>query len=226
MKVVRREISQGFSLDIQTPKGRQVIPASIPGSIHTDLIAAGLLGDIRIDGTEVEQEWVRNANSLYSTQVPSHSAGGTYELKFDGLDTLATVSVNGAVKLQSENMHRSYQIDISDVASTGFDLGVAFKAPLPEALKREREMGKYPNPYNMPYNYFRKMACSFGWDWGPITVTSGIWKPIWLMQWDQGILDEVGLVSDVIDGVPQLRVRTVGRGSAPRTPSPRRWTGS
>ena len=66
----------------------------------------------------------------------------------------------------------------------------------------------------MPYNYFRKMACSFGWDWGPITVTSGIWKPIWLTQWDQGILDEVGLVSDVVHGVPQLRVRTVGRGSA------------
>ena len=51
MKVVRQEISQGFSLDIQTPNGRKVIPASIPGSIHTDLIAAGLLGDIRIDGT-------------------------------------------------------------------------------------------------------------------------------------------------------------------------------
>ena len=60
------------------------------------------------------------------------------------------------------------------------------------------------------------MACSFGWDWGPITVTSGVWKPIWLMQWDAGILDEVGLVADVIDGIPQLRVRTVGRGSGLR----------
>ena len=214
MKVVRQEISQGFSLDIQTPKGRQVIPATIPGSIHTDLIAAGLLGDIRIDGTESEQEWIRNADSLYAAKVPGHSAGGSYELKFDGLDTLATVSINGAVKLQSENMHRAFVVDVTDVAVNGFDLSVAFKAPLPEALKRQDEMGTYPNPYDMPYNYFRKMACSFGWDWGPITVTSGIWKPIWLTQWDQGILDEVGLVSDVVDGVPHLRVRTVGRGSA------------
>ena len=87
MKVVRKEISQGFSLDIQTPKGRQVIPATIPGSIHTDLMAAGLLGDIRIDGTEAEQEWIRNADSLYVAKVPGHSAGGSYELKFDGLDT-------------------------------------------------------------------------------------------------------------------------------------------
>ena len=214
MKVVRQEISQGFSLDIQTPNDRKVIPASIPGSIHTDLMAAGLLGDIRIDGTESEQEWIRNADSLYAAQVPAHSGGGISELKFDGLDTLATVSINGAVKLSSENMHRAYSVDVSDVVASGFDLAVAFKAPLPEALKREKEMGAYPNPYDMPYNYFRKMACSFGWDWGPITVTSGIWKPIWLTQWDEGILDEVGIVADVIDGVPQLRLRTVGRGSA------------
>jgi beta-mannosidase len=214
MKVVRQEISQGFSLDIQSPNGRQVIPATVPGAIHTDLIAAGLLGDIRIDGTEAEQEWIRSADSLYATKVPAHTGGGNYELKFDGLDTLATVSINGEVKLQSENMHRAFTVDVTDVAASRFDLSVAFKAPLTEALKRQDEMGKYPNPYDMPYNYFRKMACSFGWDWGPITVTSGIWKPIWLTQWDQGILDEVGLVSDVVNGVPQLRVRTVGRGSA------------
>jgi beta-mannosidase len=214
MKVVREKVSQGFSLAIDTPQGHKVFPASVPGSIHTDLIAAGVIGDIRIDGTEAEQEWIRNADSLYAAQVPAHSAGGTYELKFDGLDTLATVSVNGAVKLQSENMHRAFSIDITDVASSGFDLSIAFKAPLPEALKRQDEMGKYPNPYDMPYNYFRKMACSFGWDWGPITATSGIWKPIWLTRWDEGILDEVGLVSDVVNEVPQLRVRTVGRGNA------------
>ncbi len=214
MKVVREELTQGFSLAIDTPDGYKVLPASIPGSIHTDLIAAGLIGDIRIDGTEAEQEWIRNADSLYTAKVPAHTGSGNYELKFDGLDTLATVSINGAVKLQSENMHRAFLVDISDVAYGGFDLEIAFQAPLPEALKRQDEMGAYPNPYDMPYNYLRKMACSFGWDWGPITVTSGVWKPIWLTQWDAGILDEVRLVADVIDGVPQLRVRTVGRGSA------------
>ena len=214
MKVSRQELSQGFSLTLETPNGHKVLPATIPGSIHTDLIAAGLIGDLRVDGTEIEQEWIRDADSRYEARIPGRPVEGNYELKFDGLDTLATVSVNGAVKLQSENMHRAFSIDVSNVASHGFDLEIAFRAPLPEALKRQKEMGVYPNPYDMPYNYFRKMACSYGWDWGPITITSGVWKPIWLTQWDQGILDEVGLVSDVIDGVAQLRVRTLGRGSA------------
>ena len=214
MKVQREKVSQGFSLEIETPTGSKVFPATVPGSIHTDLIAAGFIKDIRIDGSETEQEWIRNANSVYSARV--HGLGGAAhrEIKCDGLDTLASVSVNGTVKLVSENMHRSYVVDISDVAGDELDLKIEFKAPLPDALKRQEEMGKYPNPYDMPYNYFRKMACSFGWDWGPITVTSGIWKPIWLTKWDEGILDEVGIIADVVDGVPQLRVRTVGRGNA------------
>ena len=116
MKVQREKVSQGFSLEINTPQGHQKVPATVPGSIHTDLISAGLIGDIRIDGTEAEQEWIRHADSIYTAQIPAQSGDSKYELKFDGLDTLATVSINGAVMLQSENMHRAFVVDISDSA--------------------------------------------------------------------------------------------------------------
>jgi beta-mannosidase len=214
MKVVRQEIREGFTLAITTPQGPREFAAQVPGVIHTDLIAAGVIGDIRIDGSEAEQEWIRSADSVYRTRVaPSHNSG-VHELHFAGLDTLATISINGQVRLSTENMHRSYLVDVSDVAAQGFDLEIAFAAPLPEALRRQEVMGAYPNPYEMPYNYFRKMACSFGWDWGPITGTSGIWKPIHLVSFTTGILDEVGIIADVVGGVPQLRVRTSGRGAA------------
>jgi beta-mannosidase len=58
------------------------------------------------------------------------------------------------------------------------------------------------------------MACSFGWDWGPITGTSGIWKPIVLTSWDIGILDSATVIGDVVNSVPTLKVVTTGRGSA------------
>jgi len=35
-----------------------------------------------------------------------------------------------------------------------------------------------------PYNLVRKMACNFGWDWGPRLITAGIWKSIGLRSWD------------------------------------------
>ncbi|MEY2628923.1 MAG: hypothetical protein RL066_739, partial [Actinomycetota bacterium] len=214
MKVVRQEINQGFTLVLNTPQGAREFSATVPGTIHTDLIAAGFIGDIRIDGTEAEQEWIRSADSVYRTHVPALLGSGHHELHFAGLDTLATISINGQVRLRTENMHRSYSVDVTDVAGAGFDLEIAFKAPLVEALKRQAELGEYPNPYDMPYNYFRKMACSFGWDWGPITGTSGIWKPIHAVSWSDGIFDEVGIVADLVAGVPTLKVRTSGRGTA------------
>ncbi len=30
----------------------------------------------------------------------------------------------------------------------------------------------------------RKMACNFGWDWGPALITAGIWKPIRIESWN------------------------------------------
>ena len=213
-RVVRTNINSGFTLEVETPIGFQSFPASVPGSIHTDLIAAGFIGDIRTTGSEVEQEWIRNADSTYKTSFSITGSRQHHELNFLGLDTLATISINGQNCLATENMHRSYRVDIGAIHKEKVDLQIDFKAPLPEAHRRESELGKYPNPYGMPYNLMRKMACSFGWDWGPITLTSGIWRPIVLTSWDVGILDSVSLVSDVNDSIPRLKVTTVGRGAA------------
>ena len=211
MRVTRESITDGFSLELETPSGLAQFAATVPGSIHTDLIAAGVIGDIRTTGSEAEQEWIRNTDSTYRVNIPAQSSAH-HELNFLGLDTLATVSINGDKKLTTENMHRSYSIAVD--ATQNLDLQIDFKAPLPEALKRQSEQGIYPNPYNMPYNYFRKMACSFGWDWGPITGTSGIWKPIVLTSWDEGVIDSVTLIGDVVNSIPVLTVASVGRGAS------------
>lgn len=215
MKVVRKEVTSPFTLSINTPSGYRSYPAKVPGSVHTDLIASSVIGDIRIDGTEAEQEWIRNEDSRYTCVIDAEAKLVNHELNFKGLDTLATISINGVQCLQTENMHRSYSIDVSkEIIDSQLEMSIDFQAPLPEALKRQAEMGIYPNPYDMPYNYFRKMACSFGWDWGPITLTSGIWKPIFINSWDEGILDSVSYIPDVIQGVPVLRVMVQSRGTA------------
>ena len=63
MLVSRTRVDEGFTLEIATPDGLVSVPAQIPGSVHTDLISAGLIRDIRVDGTEAEQEWIRSADS-------------------------------------------------------------------------------------------------------------------------------------------------------------------
>ena len=184
----------------------ETIPAQVPGCIHTDLIAAGIIKDISIDGKEQDQFWIWKTDSEYSTILKQDKSAGTKHLVFHGLDTIATVSVNDNVVLITKNMHRSYRLDVTDALAAGdVKLQINFAAPLSDAEAKLASLGTaYPRPYEMPYNYQRKMACSYGWDWGPITISSGIWKPITLHNWSDAYISSTAITSTLIYGVPQL----------------------
>ena len=184
------------------------IPASVPGCIHTDLITAGIIADISVDGRESDQMWIWKSDSIYRTHINQNSASNRASLKFHGLDTLASIFINGRLVLSTKNMHRSYEIEITDYLSVGdVDLEIHFKAPLTDAEEQLEKLGLYPRPLDMPYNYQRKMACSYGWDWGPVTISSGIWKKVELIKWDTAYLSSVSILPSVEEQVPTLTVR-------------------
>lgn len=182
------------------------IDAVVPGSIHLDLIRAGVIKDISVDGKEQEQFWLWKTDTEYLTYLPRDSRPGNKTLIFHGLDTIATIYVNGKVKLKTKNMHRSYRLDLTDELSAGdTEIKVAFKAPLSDAEDEIAKVGDfYARPYEMPYNYQRKMACSYGWDWGPITISSGIWKKVELQRWDDSYIKDISITTDVQDAVASV----------------------
>lgn len=177
--------------------------AKVPGCVHTDLIAVGEIRDIRIDGTEEEMAWIGNTDFTYRTTVDEIPLGNSV-LLFHGLDTLADIYLNGELVLSTKNMHRRYEIALDSFTSP-LDIEVRFAAPLREMIRLEKERGPLPNPYNRPYNILRKMACSYGWDWGPITLTSGIWKPVELITYTHERIIDVQLTPD-FDGQGILKV--------------------
>ena len=200
-------ISENWSLNL-SDKIEKTVPATIPGCIHTDLITAKLIDDISIDGIEEEQNWIGKTKSTYSTKLLKRQPGTNYYLKFYGLDTLATITLNGFVKLKTKNMHRSYIIDITEeIVKDNVLLRVDFEAPLLNAEKQVRDLGLYPRPYDMPYNYQRKMACSYGWDWGPTTISSGIWKPVELISFKKYALNRFSAITEVVNGKGQVKVK-------------------
>jgi beta-mannosidase len=67
---------------------------------------------------------------------------------------------------------------------SGNELVIVFDAPAPHAAAVRDRIGDLPNPYGTPFNFVRKMACNFGWDWGPQLTTSGLWRPVRLERWD------------------------------------------
>ncbi|RYZ32025.1 MAG: glycoside hydrolase family 2 protein, partial [Propionibacteriaceae bacterium] len=186
-----------------------VVPATVPGCVHTDLLGAGLVPDPYLDENEALLTWIGDVDWRYETTFTwsADDAAAAYdvvELVADGLDTLATVELDGRVVARTANMHRSYRIAVTDALTVGeHTLGVTFAAPAPAAERANQELGPRPGAYRAPFNSIRKMACSYGWDWGPSLTTSGIWRPIALEAWSTARVASVRPLVDVRTGADQ-----------------------
>ena len=183
------------------------IPAQVPGTAHTDLLTAGLIADPYVDQGEAALVWAHRADWQYSRDLVAAPAGACerVDLVLEGLDTVATLTLGGTTVGRTFNQHRSYRLDVRDqlaaAAGEPVTLGVHFRSALEYAESERARLGARPAAYDHPLNMVRKMACSFGWDWGPDLQTAGIWKPISLERWTTARLNNVRpLVSVEPDG--------------------------
>lgn len=188
----RQTLHDGWMLQLDTHAMAELgtatteVAASVPGCVHTDLMAAGLLADPLVERNEALQHWIGRAGWTYRLAFGAEAARDRerVDLVCDGLDTIASVVLNGVEVGRTENQHRTYRFDVAGVLRTGGnELEVRFESPAAFASAQRDSFGDLPNPYGEPYNFIRKMACNFGWDWGPQLTTSGIWRPIALERW-------------------------------------------
>ncbi len=188
----------GQAWTITTPEG--AIPATVPGCVHTDLLAAGRIPDPYLDTNEAELGWIGRTAWQYTTTIETGppADGERADLVFEGLDTVCTVSLNGTELGSPRNMHRTHRFDVTDLLVAGSnELVVAFEAQLDAAERLSEEIGPRPYTNFHPFNAIRKMACNFGWDWGPDLVTAGIWRPAYLQRWHTARLGDVRVLATV-----------------------------
>jgi beta-mannosidase len=183
------------------PHLQSPFPVSVPGSAHAALADRGDIDDLTIEGREADQEWVSRTTWRYRTTVPRPEGGASAaELVFHGIDTVSTIFIDGVERLRTANMFRTYRVDVSADLSraASFDLAVEVAPALDVAEKAEaRNPLPRPPEYSAPYNQIRKMACSFGWDWGPSTATAGLWQPVELATWGGGRIRALDLRATV-----------------------------
>ncbi|GAA4289142.1 glycoside hydrolase family 2 protein [Georgenia daeguensis] len=157
-------------------------PGTVPGVVHTDLLAAGLIPDPYDGENEKLLTWIGRTDWEYTRTFEWQPDGhDRHELVAEGLDTVATVWLNGQEVARTANHHRSYRFDVHELLREGTnDLRVVLTAALNDAERREAVLGARPHSNPHPFNSLRKPAYSFGWDWGPELVTAGIWRPMTL----------------------------------------------
>lgn len=189
-------------------------PAQVPGSVHTDLMAAGVIGDPYVGAAEAGLQWIGLADWEYRARfdVDAKTLKRRHaELRFEGLDTFAEVSLNGAPLLNADNAHRTWNARVDGrLKARDNELRIVFRSPIRTLLPQVQVMphkiaGNYPSPYGdepkeaMVGNFVRKPAYHFGWDWGPRYVTAGVWRPVRLLAWDDNRITDLAVRTNALD---------------------------
>lgn len=174
-------------------------PAMVPGTVHTDLLANGLIDEPFKHNNEKELQWIESENWEYRTTFDvskDQFKQKHHELFFEGLDTYAEVYLNGEQILDANNMFRSWRVNVAgNLKENGNELHIVFTSPILKNDSIAKANVKLPGGNDTSqypvWPYTRKAAYHFGWDFAPRFVTCGIWKDIRLESWDEIVLRDV-----------------------------------
>ncbi len=161
---------------------RQWMAATVPGTVHTDLMANNKIADPFYRMNELDVQWVDSQRWLYRREfevTDSILKEDTIELVAEGLDTYAQIRCNGIHIGATANMFVGHRLNIKKGLRLGKNvLEITFDSPVVKSKALQRQYGALQVALESHRVYVRKAQYSFSWDWGPKLTTSGIWRSI------------------------------------------------
>ena len=189
------------------------VPATVPGSVYHDLLTAGLIPDPFYRDNENEALKLMDHDFTYSRAFTVDGALLNCDrvyLRCEGLDTLATVTVNSQIAGHAGNMHRTWEFDVKALLRPGEnEIQITFASPtkfIKEAYAKSRADGSSDAMVGFPH--IRKAHCMFGWDWGPRLPDAGIWRDISIIGVDTARIRDVLVLQHHADGAVALEIKT------------------
>lgn len=158
--------------------------ATVPGTIHTDLLDNKIIDDPFYSDNENKLGWIADCDWIYQKEfIFDKLADEEYQLFFNGLDTITKIYLNDNLIGKTKNMFLQYKFDITKFLNNGKNkLKVLFKSPIKYSEKEEGKYSKLSVALKSSRVYIRKAQYSYGWDWGPEFTTSGIWKDVYITK--------------------------------------------
>lgn len=92
------------------------VPATVPGHVHLDLYASGLIDHPLHDLNEFDLRWIALNNWTYTSEPLAlrNDVASTW-LRFDGLDTFTAVYFCDVLVANTDNQFRQYLFNITDL---------------------------------------------------------------------------------------------------------------
>lgn len=182
----RPEQPDGAPFDLD--RVREWLPASVPGDVHSDLLAAGRIADPYLGDGLASCRWVEGVDWWYRARLPLNLAPGQRALlEFDGIDYLSAVFVDGEELARYEGMWSRQVIELPPELAGRAEVELAVRIwgsdALPRYVKtwRERLWGAAAGLAQGSFQPFDdrlatlKTPMHFGWDFAPRLRTTGIW---------------------------------------------------
>lgn len=210
------ELSSGWQLrqhyphDDQASQASPWLPAIVPGTVHEALIAADRLQDPFVAMNESVAQWVAESDWLYRCSFTMDAEAldnSAIDLCCDGLDTIAHIHLNGAEILYSDNMFIPQRVSVREHVQAGEnELLIFFESAMRVGKQREARHGVKQVWNGDPSRvYVRKAQYHYGWDWGPVLMTAGPWRPVRLECYDVRIT-EIDCPVELTPDLSQARI--------------------
>ena len=189
------------------------VSANVPGSVYHDLYTANLIPDPFYRDNEMEALALMDHDFHYSrtfTVEQSLLDSDALYLRCEGLDTIASVFINGEPVGLANNMHRVWEFDVKKVLRVGENtLEVRFASPT-KYIKEQyaKSVADGSSDAMVGFPHIRKAHCMFGWDWGPRLPDAGIWRDISIIGVDIARIRDVHVLQHHEENKVTLEVNT------------------
>lgn len=163
----------GYVLNDEDGKNEK-FPAKVPGNIQMDIAEyKGWLKDLQYSTNAKKLEQYRNCFWKYETFLEfDNDAEDKVYFVAEGIDYEFDIILNDEKIWHQEGMYTPVQIDITDRVKSGDKLEVLIypHPAAPDSVPNSRDEARTSC----------KPPVTYGWDWNPHLLISGIWKPAYI----------------------------------------------
>ncbi len=195
---------------LRQDSSKELLKGHLPGSTYLDLMVNGKLEDPFWGMNEERSKEVAHHDYEYSREFEltgEFLQAPHIELVASGLDTLATLLMNGQLIGEADNINRTWRFDVKPYLKEGLNsIQILLKNPFPYVEAKQAQKPLQGMDKKAAANgHLRKTPCHFGWDWGPSLPPAGLIGDLRLESYEVRI-DQVHILQHHEEGKVRLEV--------------------
>ena len=172
---------------------------TVPSVVQQTLFNANVIPHPYYGTVEDDLLWISDHPWTYTARFDAHKSMfyvDVVELVCEGIDTYASVSLNGEKLFDADNQFRVWKADVKHLLKPKNNVLTVFFPPydsIQQALY-DQHQPRLPEKYAVT----RKAPYQHGWDWAPKYKNVGIWKPVKLVGWSEARLENAYIVTNEV----------------------------